>query len=1048
MRFQRSATILLGLVLCALAAAQPLPSQLLEHLEWRSIGPFRGGRSIAVSGVYGNNDVYFMGTTGGGLYKTTDGGETWLPCTDGQIGTGSVGAVEVSMSNPNIVYMGMGEHALRGNVSHGDGIYRSDDQGETWRHLGLEETHVIGRTRIHPEDPDTVWVSALGKVWMPSQERGIYKTTDGGQTWRKVLFVDERSGALDICLDPQNPDTLYASTWTAWRTPYSLNSGGEGSGLWKSTDGGETWNNISRNPGLPAGILGKIGVAVSHHDSNRIYAIVEAKEGGVFQSNDAGATWERVSDNPNVRQRAFYYTRIYADPGHEDGVYVLNVQFFHSTDGGASFRNIGVPHVDNHDLWIDPANPQRLINGNDGGANVSTNQGSSWTAQDYATAQMYHVSTDNAFPYNVLGAQQDNSTVRIPSRTQGRGITASDWTTTAGGESGYVVAKPDEPHIVYGGNYSGLLQRRDHITGINRTVTAWPDNPMGRGAGDLVQRFQWTFPILFSPHDPGVMYTCSQFVLRSYNGGQSWHKISPDLTRADPATLEASGGPITKDNTGVEYYATVFALAESPLIPGVFWAGSDDGLVHVSQDMGASWQNVNPPGMPERAMVSIVDASVHNPAKAYLAVTNYKNGDFTPYIYRTTDYGATWTNIVNGIPSDEFVRVVREDPVREGLLFAGTEKGVYVSFNDGRTWQSLALNLPIVPIHDLVIKDADVVLATHGRSFYILDDISVLRNTNLQVPGQAYLFQPADAYRVRWGNTPRGARRSFEQAEPYGENPLSGVVMDYYLPAAAESVRFEFTDMFGEVFMALDGTTLQGMQRVATYLQYPSWTRPPNMILWSAPSNAINAPPGEYSVQMFVNDSPAGSPRTFRWMKDPRAEATDDDLMAQFLFARRVAARTDEANAVVMEVRHMREQIEERVESAPALRDRLTAFLTQLEVIENEIYQTQSRSSQDPLNFPIKLNNRLGHLFGVVNSGDWRPTDQAYEVYAMLTQLLQVQLDAFESLMARELPGVNSALRSAGQDELERWEQPDRTAIYRPEEDENIAMPANWKGWW
>ena len=1004
------------LCLCAMpqAGAQTYDPALYAGLEWREIGPFRGGRSCAVSGVPKRPDEFYMGATGGGLWKTTNAGEDWENVSDGFFGTSSIGGIGVSASNPDVVYVGTGETELRGNISHGDGVYKTTDGGKTWTHVGLRETRFISRVRVHPTDPQIVYVAALGHVYGPNEERGIFKTTDGGGTWRKVLYVSDRAGAVDLSMDANDPDVIYASTWEAWRTPYSLNSGGPGSKIFKTTDGGQNWTEITRNPGLPKGTLGKIGIAVSPVVSNRVYAIVEAADGGIFRSDDAGTTWELVNDDRSRRQRAFYYTRIYADTKDADTIYVLNVTFYKSTDGGETFRSVRVPHSDNHDLWIDPEDSQRMINGNDGGGNVTTDGGRSWTAQDFATAQMYHVTTDNAFPYNILGAQQDNSTVRMPSRTTGTGITRSDWTSTAGGESGYIAAKPDEPDIVFGGSYGGYLQMRNHRTGQRRNVNAWPDNPMGHGAIDPIHRIQWTFPIVYSPHDPDLLYTCSQYLMKTTNGGQTWTKISPDLTRNDPSTLGPSGGPITKDNTGVEYYATIFTMAESPISKGVIWTGSDDGLLYITRNAGGNWTEITPPDMPEWGLCSMVEASPHDAGTAYLAVDNHENDDYTPYVYRTRDYGRTWTKIVSGIPKTTFVRVVREDPVRKGLLYAGTEMGVFVSFDDGGTWQSLQLNLPLAPIHDLVVKEDDIIVATHGRSFWVLDDVTPLHQlSDVPANADAYLFKPKDTFRVRWGGNPA-------TDSSVGKNPLSGVILSYYLASDAGEVTFEISDSDGHTVASLEGSPSDvGWHRVAistTSMRYPGFRRVPGMIMWAAGPRPISAPPGVYTVKMTAGD--VTQTRTVRLKGDPRSGATDEDLIAQFELAMRVSERVNDANDAVLKIRDIREKIGAAIEKENGLSSGGEALKEKLSAVEGEIYQVKNRSGQDPLNYPIKLNNRIASLLGVVLSGNYRPTDQCYEVFDMLSDLLQVQLDALKSALDTDLAAFNRRLRDLGLDPI------------------------------
>lgn len=976
----------------SLSIAQTVDPKVYEGMRWREVGPYRGGRSVAVSGVPGKPDEFYMGTCGGGLWKTTNAGQTWSCVSDGFFETGSVGSIGVSESNPDIVYVGMGETDIRGNITHGDGVYKTTDGGKTWTNVGLRPTKYISRVKVHPKDPNTVYVAALGPVYGASTERGIFKTKDGGLSWQKVHFVDDRSGGIDLVLDPKDPDTIYAATWTAWRTPFSLNSGGPGSKLWKSIDAGSTWMDMSSNAGMPAGPLGKIGIAVSGVDSKRLYASIEAHDGGIFKSEDAGKTWTRTNEDRNWRQRAWYYSRIFADPKNIDTVYILNVGFGKSTDGGKTFRGIGVPHSDNHDLWIDPTNPQVMVNANDGGANVSKDGGQTWTAQTYSTAQIYHVSTDNAFPYRILGAQQDNSTIRIASR----GPDMANWTSTAGGESGYVAAHPKDPDIVFGGNYSGSLDMQNHRTGESRSVDPWPDNPMGHGAIDLVQRFQWTYPIIFSPHDANTLYTCSQFLLKSNNLGKSWTKISPDLTRNDPKTLQSSGGPITKDNTGVEYYATIFTFAESPKKRGVLWCGSDDGLVHVSQNGGRNWVNVTPPGMPEWGLCSMIEASRHDVGTAYLAVDNHENNDHAPYIYVTDDFGRTWSKVVGGLPSDVFVRVVREDPNRKGLLYAGTETGVWVSFNDGVWWQPLQLNLPKVPVHDLTIKEDDLVAATHGRGFWILDDISALRQMISPLPDAA-LFKPKDAYRVRLGGGfGGGGRRGGGNTGPSFAQPLSGVVVNYYLSKEVKDLKFEFLDKAGAVVATSTRTgSSLGFQRFSQWLQYPSYRSVPGMIFWAAGPQPITAPPGEYTVRMTADGTV--QEQKFRWVKDPRSPASDKDLVEQFNFARQIAAKTDEANNAVVKARELRSKVQAMLSEG---KDNAKAndWVKRLTEVEEAIYQTKMKSGQDPLNYPIRLNNKIAALLGTVLSGSFGPTRQTYDVYNMLVKQLQVELDKLKKL--------------------------------------------------
>ncbi len=797
---------------------------LYSSLEWRLIGPYRGGRVVAVAGDPVHSQIFYFGSTGGGVWKTTDGGIYWQNVSDGFFKRASVGAIAIAESDPNVIYVGMGESCIRSNVSHGDGVYKSTDGGKSWTHLGLADTRHIAKVSIHPENPDLVYVAALGHAHGPNAERGVYRSADGGKTWERVLFRSENAGASDLAMDPNNPRILYAAFWEARRYPHTLVSGGEDSGIFKSTDGGDTWTEITRNAGLPKGMLGKIGIAVSPAQRDRLWALIEAEDGALFRSDDGGETWQRLSEERNLRQRAWYYMHIYAHPQDPETLWVLNVQAWKSIDGGRTFFDIGIPHGDHHDLWIDPRDPQRMIEGNDGGACVTFNGGETWSSiYNQPTAEFYHVITDTQVPYRVYGAQQDNTTISVPSRSSHAGITQSDCYDVGGGESGYIAVRPDDPNIVYAGNYQGYLTRYDHRMRQSQNIAVWPELASGWGAKDQKYRFQWTAPILLSPHDPHILYTTGNHVFRSMDEGRSWEMISPDLTRNDVTKQEPSGGPITKDNTGAEYYDTIFAFAESPLQRGLFWAGSDDGLIHISRDDGKSWKNVTPGELPEWALISIIEPSPHDPATAYVAATRYKLDDFQPYLFKTHDYGETWTKITGGIPDNEFTRAIREDPERRGLLYAGTEMGIYVSFDDGGHWQSLRLNLPVVPIHDLVVKDSDLVVATHGRAFWILDDITPLRQASQEVQDSpTYLFRPRPAVRfmtLEGFSRPPTAGKFFrmtgatmitvlQKKKPDGEtvninldagqNPPDGVIVYYYLKEKPEGkVSLAFLDAQG-----------------------------------------------------------------------------------------------------------------------------------------------------------------------------------------------------------------------------------------------------------
>ncbi len=1010
----------LVLLLAAEAArAQTYDESLYSALEWRLIGPYRGGRVTAVAGVPSQAYVYYMGATGGGVWKTVDGGMTWEPVSDDDFGAGSIGGIAVALSDPNVVYVGTGEACIRGNTSPGDGMYRSTDAGKTWTHIGLADGGQIGEVRVHPTNPDIVYAAVLGHAFGPNETRGVYRSKDGGATWERVLFRDEDTGAIDIALDPNNPRIIYTALWQARRFPWGMESGGPGSGLFKSTDGGDTWTEISGNAGLPQGTLGKIGIAVSPVNSDRVWAMIEADEGGVFRSADAGQTWEKVNDDRSLRQRAWYYSHIYADPQSENTVYVLNVRFWKSTDGGKTFESMSTPHGDSHDLWIDPNNALRMVEGNDGGANVTYNGGKTWTEQDnQPTAQFYHVVATEHFPYHVCGAQQDNSTLCIASRTDGFGITVQDWYRAGGGESGYIAVRPDDPDIIYAGSYGGYITRLDRRSGQTRNIHAWPDNPMGWGAADLQYRFQWTFPIVLSPLDPNELYIAANVVFRSRDEGQSWEVISPDLTRNDKSKQGPSGGPITKDNTSVEYYNTIFALVPSRHERNTIWAGSDDGRVWITRDGGGDWAEITPRNVPEWGLVSIIEESPHEPGVAYLAVSRYKLDDFAPYIFKTTDYGRSWRTIVRGIPANHYIRVVREDPARRGLLYAGGEFGVYLSFDDGERWSSLQLNLPVVPVRDMVIKENDLVLGTHGRSFWILDDLTPLHQLTRDVAeADVHLFRPRDSYRL--------GGYSFDRTIPgVASNPPNGVVIYYYLADQPET----------EVKLAIleaDGTLIEefssepergedegavkkqvGMNRFVWDLRYPDAHRFPGMIMWAGSTAGPRAVPGSYQVRLTVGARERT--QSFSVLKDPRVTATEADLAEQFDFLVRIRDRVSQANDAVKLIRDIRGQIDgalTRVEGEPfadTIGEAARGIKEALSEVEEAIYQTKNQSRQDPLNYPIRLNNKIAALTGVVASADAKPTQAAYDVFEELSAQLQVELDRLDQIIASQIPAFNA----------------------------------------
>lgn len=1014
--------VILGLG-ASLAQAQPAgpTDEFLSGFNYRLLGPFRGGRSGAVEGVRGQPMTFYMGATGGGVWRTDDGGTTWRCVSDGFFG-GSIGAVAVAPSDSNIVYVGGGEVTVRGNVSSGQGMWKSIDGGKSWKAIGLEDSRHIPRIRIDPKDPSLVYVAALGHLYGPNRERGVFRSRDGGTTWEKILYVNDEVGACDLILDPNNSRVLYASTWRVLRTPYSLESGGAGSGLWKSTDGGDTWEEITRRPGLPGGTIGIIGVTVSPVDSNRLWAIIEAEDGGLFRSDDAGQNWRRINDDRNLRQRAWYYTRVYAGPKNKDEVYVVNVEFWRSEDGGVKFSQIGTPHGDHHDLWIDPDDANRMIVADDGGAQVSFNRGATFsTYENQPTAQFYRVVTDNHFPYRIYGAQQDNSTVRILHRSSDGYLTERSWESTAGGESGHIAPDPRNPEIVYGGSYGGYLTRINHKTGENRTITVWPDNPMGYGARDIRFRFQWNFPILFSRHDPQVLFAAGNALFKSTDEGQSWQQISGDLTRNDPAKMGPSGGPITKDNTGVEYYCTIFAVAESAMEQGVIWAGSDDGLLHVTQDAGATWKNVTPPDLPNWSQINSIEAHPFEPGGLYVAATCYKSDDFRPYLFRTTDYGKTWTKIVSGIGREDFTRVVRADTVRRGLLFAGTENGLYLSYDDGNSWRKFQNNLPIVPITDLTIKEGDLIVATQGRSFWSLDDLTLLRNWDpAWFDGKPHLLASRPVYRIESGagqpsSTAGASPRTeaivrFTLGELPKENPpkVSLVLTDY---AGRTVDTYSTQPAAGEKSLGVKS----GLNTFTWNLRYEGAETFDGLILWGGGTQGPLVAPGIYKTKLTVGDQVQEG--EFELVKDPRSSATVEDIRAQFDFLLGVRDKLTETHRAIKRLRDIRGQLEvlrgrvAGVEKYKPLIESIDRIISGVNEVEQELYQTKNRSGQDPLNYPIKLNNRLSALVGVVGNGDNRPTEQSVAVRNEVTGLIDVQLKKLDDLLGPQMEALNKSIR-------------------------------------
>ena len=999
-------------------------SIFLSKVKYRLVGPWRGGRSAAVAGSYKNKNTFYFGATGGGVWKTTDGGSNWRNISDKYFGS-SIGAVAVAPSDENILYVGEGENTMRGNVSEGlGGMWRTDDGGRTWKNIGLKDSRHILRIVIHPRDPNTVWVAAMGHLFGPNEERGVFKTVDGGKTWKKTLYVNSQTGASDLVMEPGNPAVFYAGTWRLIRTPYSLESGGEGSGLWKSVDGGDTWTNITSKKGLPKGIWGIVGVAVAPSNTDKVYALIENANGGMYMSNDGGQTWTLTSSDNNIRQRAWYYTKVFVDPKNENLVYAPNVGFQRSRDGGRTFQGVRTPHGDHHDLWIDPEDGNRMIVADDGGGQVTFDGGDNWsTYMNQPTAQFYRVSTDNAFPYRILAAQQDNSTIRIRSRTSGASITDRDWEETAGSESGYVVADPTNPDIVYGGNYGGFLSRLDHRTGENRAINVWPDNPMGAGADVLKYRFQWNFPIFFSPHNPKRLYCAANVLFVTEDEGASWTALSPDLTTNDKTKQGSSGGPITKDNTSVEYYCTIFTATESWVEKDLLWTGSDDGLIHVSKDGGKNWENVTPKDCPKWMMWNAVEPDPFKKGAAYFVGTRYKLDDYTPYIYKTEDYGKTWKLITTGIDKMHFTRAMRADRKKPGLLYAGTEFGMYISKDDGASWKRFQLNLPIVPITDLTIKDNDLIVATQGRSIYVLDDLTILQEMNKDIANKdLHVFPVNPAYRMggnpfssAFGAAPRNA----------GANPPNGAVINYYAKNVTDSTKASISILdknkklirtySSDAREAADKMQIdRGLNQFVWNLQHPGADRAEGMILWNGTPGVINTAPGAHYAKIKVGKDSIEVP--FEIKQNPNYKISPADYEAQMSFLTQVRDKFNEVQKGIKDIRAVRGQINELTgrwgkdtpKEVKQLADSINKKLTS---IEETLYQTKSKSGQDPLNFPIRLNDKLSGLFDVVNSGNMAPSKQSKEVFADLSTQSDTELNKLKTIMTDDLAKLNQLIR-------------------------------------
>lgn len=1006
-------------------------------MKWRLIGPFRGGRVLAVTGVVGQPNTYYFGAVSGGVWKTTDGGITWDPLFDKQ-SVSSIGAIAVADSDPNIIYVGTGEACIRGNISYGDGVYKSLDAGKTWTNIGLKDSRHIGAIIVHPSNPDIVFVAALGHAYGPNEERGIFRTRDGGKTWEKVLYLDNRTGGIDVVFDPQNPHVLFAAMWEGYRTPWSLNSGGEKSGLYRSNDDGSTWKRITGN-GMPDGPLGRIGVSVAGADSNIVYALIEGKKGGLYRSDDGGEHWSLINDDHRFRQRAWYFTHVWADPKNPNTVYIANTGLYRSINGGKEFERLPAPHGDHHALWIDPTNPQRMINGNDGGATISVDAGKNWsTLYNQPTAQFYHVTADNDFPYRIYGAQQDNTTVGILTRSDRGYIDRADWDPVGGGESGYIAVDPRDSNIVYAGSYFGYITRFDRRTNQTQNVQQWPDDPDGHNASQLKYRYTWTMPIVFSPNDPNVLYNAAQYVFRSTDSGHSWETISPDLTRNDKSKQQDSGGPITKDQASIEYYDLVFTVAESPKQKGVIWAGTDDGLIQVTRDNGKSWSNVTPKAVPEWSLVSLIEASPHDAGTAYAAVDAHKLDNLKPYIFKTNDFGKTWTQITSGIPDGAYVHAVREDPVRKGMLFAGAETGIYVSFDDGAHWQSLQLNLPNSPVHDMVIHGNDLAVATHGRAFWILDDISPLRQADASIVGSdSHLYAPATAIRSRMGHVRR-------RRDSIGENPPDGAILYYYLKEEPkEPIKLEVLDSSGKVIRTLTSEEKKtephsdewdrdeaedhipakaGLNLFAWDLRYQEPKKIPKAVYDEGEPVGPLALAGTYQVRLTVAGKSSSQPLTVTM--DPRVKTSVADLQKQFDIMLKLRDRQDAMNKTILSIRDLRTQLlalEKRLAPAePAkaeaknpLIDQSAALRKKIGAIEDELINSSATASEDELHYPTKLNSKFGYLNQAVDSADAAPTAGDTEVLTELDAQLEAQLTKWNEVTSKDLPALNQALRAA-----------------------------------
>ena len=1002
-----------------------------KGMRYRLVGPFRGGRSLTAAGIPGDPTTYYFGATGGGVWKSTDGAESWTPVFDHE-GTSSIGSLAVANSNPNVLYVGTGEACIRGDISHGDGVYKSLDGGKTWKNVGLRDSRAIGKVIINPSNPDIAFVAALGHPYGPNTERGIFRTTDGGKTWQKVLYKDENTGGIDVAFDPHNPNILFAALWQARRTSWSMTSGGPGSGLYRSSDGGETWKRIEEH-GLPKGPYGRIGIAVSAN-SERVYALIEAHnpDGGLYRSDDGGESWRFVNPSHSLWQRPWYYMHVIADPRDENVLYIMDVETFKSTDGGHLFNKVAVPHGDNHGLWIDPMNTRRMIASNDGGVTVTLDGGKNWSAEDnQPTAQFYHVTTDTATPYRVYGAQQDSGTVAIASRSDDGAIDRTDWYDVGGGEAGYIAPDPRDPNIVYAADYQGNITRYDRHVGQVKAITEQPELSDAHGAANLEHRFQWTAPVKISLHDPNTLYHGGERLFKTNDGGVHWESISPDLTRNDKSKQKVSGGDITLDDSGTEYYDTIFALAESPTTKGLLWVGTDDGLIQLTKDEGKTWSNVTPKDMPEWSRISQIDASPHDAGTAYVAVDRHQFDDLRPYIYKTTDYGKTWTKLAHGIPDTTFVRAVREDPKKRGLLYAGTEQGVYISFDDGANWRSLKLNLPTTPVHDLIIQENDLVVATHGRAFWVLDDVTPLRQYSDDLAQKdAFLYAPATAWRIQAGAK---AGEEHHPSKRTGQNPPAGAMIYYFLKDAPKSdaeTKIEILDASGKVIRSYSSQEYEpleeplepdakaqekelkpeaGLNRFVWDLRYEEAHRVPGYYLWEYGSGAHGpvAVPGNYQVKLTVNGKTLTAP--FEVKLDPRVKVSQTDLEQQFSLLLQTRDELNRVYDTVNQIQDVRSQLSglkrrlpenSGAKSIAAAADDLEKKLV---AVREELINLTISADEDSLAYPPQLDARLAYLAMDVGTADSAPTEAEQRQFEKLKRESGELISRWEDLQRRDL---------------------------------------------